>query len=132
MLELPYQGNNVSMIILLPKDKNTSSLEKLLSIERLGEWRKTLNELEVVDHIPKFKFSTEYPMANILEDIGMKSAFTPEADFSGISSSKPLFIFDIIHKAFVDLNEKETEAAASTGIVYGSALAIFGSPPPTA
>jgi serpin B len=117
MLELPYQGGRISMIILLPKSDDISSLERSLSAGRLAEWKKGLQEGRVDIYIPKFTFAAKYNMAKNLEEMGMPTAFTPEADFSGINGRKDLFINEVIHQAFVDVNERGTEAAASTVVV---------------
>jgi serpin B len=116
MLELPYQGKKISMIILLPKDDDTSSLERSLSLERLAEWKRALKEVEVEVYIPKCTLAAKYLLAKNLEDMGMNTAFSPEADFSGIDGNKDLFISQVIHQAFVDVNEEGTEAAAATAI----------------
>ncbi len=116
ILELPYQGMRISMIILLPAGNNTTSLEKSLSLEKLMEWRKSLEESEFNDvRIPKFNLSARYSLTNNFEDLGMRTAFTPGADFSGMNGRSDLFINDIIHQSFVDVNEQGTEAAAATG-----------------
>ena len=117
MLELPYRGNKISMIILLPKDENTSSLEGLLSLENLAEWKRALKDVEVDVYIPKFTFSTKYLMSKNLEDMGIKLAFNPEANFSGINGKKDFFVSEVIHQAFVDVNEQGTEAVAATAVV---------------
>jgi serpin B len=117
MLELPYQGKKISMIILLPKSDDTSSLERSLSAGRLAEWKKGLQEGRVDVYIPKFTFASKYFLVKNFEDLGMSTAFTPEADFSGINGRKDLFISEIIHQAFVDVNEKGTEAAAATSVL---------------
>ena len=83
ILELPYQGKRISMIIILPKSDNISSLEKSLSAGSLAEWKKGLQEGRVDVCIPKFTFASKYFMAKNLEDMGMSTAFTQEADFSG-------------------------------------------------
>jgi len=115
ILELPYQGKRISMIILLPKS-DISSLEKSLT-GRLAELTKGLQESRVDVYIPKFTFAAKYFMAKNLEDMGMPTAFTPGADFSGINGRKDLFINEVIHQAFVDVNEQGTEAAAATAVV---------------
>jgi len=115
ILELPYKGKRLSMIILLPMDNNTSSLVKSLSLERLMQWRASLAETEVGDvRIPKFSFSSKYSLTDNLKDLGMQNTFTPGADFSGINGRTDLFISDVIHQSFVDVNEQGTEAAAAT------------------
>ena len=116
ILELPYQGKRISMIILLPKS-DISSLEKSLTAGRLAELTKGLQEGRVDVYIPKFTFAAKYFMAKNFEDMGMPTAFTSGADFSGINGRKNLFINEVIHQAFVDVNEQGTEAAAATAVV---------------
>ncbi len=122
-LELPYQGERVSMIILLPKNDNISSLERSLSLEKLSDIRKGLQERLVEVYIPKFKFSTKYSLVDNLKGIGLTIPFASEADFSGIDGKKDLFISDVIHQAFVDVNEEGTEAAAATAVIFGATAA---------
>lgn len=117
ILEMPYVGEELSMLILLPKGDTLESLEKSLSIERLAEWRNMLKTEEVDVYIPKFKSETEYFLSKILERMGMPTAFSSNADFSGMNGTKNLFISSVIHQAFVIVNEEGTEAAATTGAV---------------
>lgn len=113
ILEMPYKGNNISMLILLPKD-DLSSLEKTLSPGKIAEWKNSLSEEKVEIHIPKFTINTRYPLAKNLGDLGMPMAFSLGADFSGIDGNKEIFLNQVIHQAFVDVDEKGTEATAAT------------------
>ncbi|MDD5194682.1 MAG: serpin family protein, partial [Candidatus Omnitrophica bacterium] len=119
ILELPYAGGELSMLILLPRQDNLAPLEKSLDAGKITEWRKALSEEEVVIFLPKFKFETKYFIADTLKEMGMLTAFTEKADFSGMTGRKDLFISDVIHQAFVDVNEEGTEAAAATGMAMG-------------
>lgn len=114
ILELPYKGDNISMLIFLPKGDNLPRLEKLLSMAKIEEWKNGLNEQEVEVHIPKFTSNAKYSLADNLGNMGILTAFTSGADFSGISSEKPLFISNVVHQAFIGVDEKGTEAAAAT------------------
>ncbi|HUW19199.1 MAG TPA: serpin family protein [Sedimentisphaerales bacterium] len=117
-LELPYVGDELSMIILLPKEfDGLNEFEKELTIDSLSKWLGELRTREVIVSVPKFQMSRQFGLAGILESMGMTDAFSPRADFSGISGNKDLFISAVIHKAYVDVNEEGTEAAAATGIV---------------
>lgn len=116
LLELLYEGEDLSMLIILPKDDYLKSLEDLLSLEKLSELRNSLSEQEVDVFLPKFKFETKYFMKKTLIEMGMPSAFL-NADFSGMDGTKNLFISNVIHQAFVEVNEEGTEAAAATGVV---------------
>lgn len=124
IVELSYEGNNASMLILLPERRDgMESLEKQLTVENLEKWRSEMTKSRLFLQIPKFTLETEYNLVQDLMVLGITDAFGP-ADFSGISSES-LFIDRAVHKAFVDVNEKGTEAAAATGIV------MLESMPPT-
>jgi serpin B len=124
ILELPYKGEELSMLVLLPKENDIDSLEQNLNINKLSEWKNMLEEQSVDVFLPKFKFETKYMMAPTLSDMGMPTAFSGSADFSGIANTG-LFISQVIHQAFVDVNEEGTEAAAATAVMMTDSL-----PPP--
>jgi len=119
VLSIPYKGNDLSMIIILPKEKNgLSRIEKDINIDRVEGWLTASDFLrmrEVIVSIPRFKITSEFELANTLSSMGMPKAFN-EADFSGMTGKKDLFIGAVIHKAFVDVNEEGTEAAAATAV----------------
>lgn len=117
IIELPYKGDKLSMLILLPKD-DLSSIESSLTVEKLSELKSQMVEthLEYI-RIPKFEFDTDYSLNEALIALGMPEAFSPGADFSGMDGARDLFIGVVIHKAFVKVDEKGTEAAAATAIV---------------
>lgn len=117
ILELLYEGEDLSMLLILPKEDDLKSLEESLSLEKLSELRNSLSEQQVDVYIPKFKFETKYFMAKTLKEMGMPTAFSGDADFSGMDGTKDLFIANVIHQAFIDVNEEGTEAAAATGVV---------------
>lgn len=123
ILDMPYKGGKLLMMVILPKDKDLDNLISLLSSDKLNQWRKNLAVSEVSVHLPKFILHTNYTLNENLEHMGMPSAFVPGlADFSGITGHKDLYIDGVYHKAFVDVNEKGTEAAAATAI----AMAVMG------
>jgi len=121
MLEMPYQGDDLSMLVLLPKKTDgLSALASNLSADNLKKWSGTMRKQEVHTYIPRFKLTEQFQLNSTLSELGMPSAFDPnKADFSGMNGKQDLFISAAIHKAFVDVNEKGTEAAAATGIVVG-------------
>lgn len=131
ILELPYEGNETSMLILLPKGDNLQALEQSLTADKLNKWRTMLNETYLAGvYLPKFKFETKYFMADTLKDMGMKTAFIyPEADFSGMDGTRNLYISAVIHQAFIDVNETGTEAAAATAVIMSMGLAPGPLPP---
>ena len=118
VLEMPYVGKDVSMLVLLPKKaEGLADLEKGLSGERLAAIVGRLHVAEVDVTLPKFKTTAEFRMDKELSALGMKQGFTPSADFSGLNGRKDdLYISFVVHKAFVDVNEEGTEAAAATGV----------------
>jgi serpin B len=123
-LELPYKGNDLSMLVLLPgKVDGLADLEQKLSARGLQDWLGKLRSQEVAVTLPRFKTTREYRLNDVLAAMGMPSAFNADrADFSGMNGTGPrLFISVVVHKAFVDVNEQGTEAAAATGV--GIALA---------
>jgi serine protease inhibitor len=115
ILEMQYDGGELSMIILLPKNDDLKSIEKSLTLEKLNDWKSRLRERRVNVFMPKFSFDTKYLLNENLKEMGMPSAFSKSADFSGIDGTKNLFINIVVHQAFVDVNEEGTEAAAATG-----------------
>jgi len=116
VLEMSYKGDKLSMIVLLPKNDNISSLENTLTLEKINEWKTKLTEQRVDVFMPKFTFDTKYFMSNTLAKMGMPTAFTNNTDFSGMDGTQNLSIQTVVHQAFVDVNEEGTEAAAATGI----------------
>jgi serpin B len=124
ILELPYTGEDVSMLILLPKEGHMGDIESQLSAERLGEWVELMEGAAVNVYLPRFTFETKYFMMEDLAEMGMPTAFTDAADFSGMNAEDQLFIDKVIHQAFIEVNEKGTEAAAATGVSIALSAAI--------
>ncbi len=116
ILEMPYSGEDLSMLVLLPKDGDMKSLENSITSENLSKWKKNISNQRVDIYIPKFKFETKYFMKNTLSEMGMPTAFKG-ADFSGMTGNKDLYISQVIHQAFVDVSEEGTEATAATAVV---------------
>ena len=120
MLQLPYRGNEVSMVVLLPKKRDgLEAMEKSLSAENLSKWLRQLrHEEKVIVTLPKFKMTREFDLERKLSELGMKDLFAPGlADLSGMTGAKNLFVSNVIHKAFVEVNEEGTEAAAATAVI---------------
>ncbi len=120
-LELPYQGEELSMLVILPKERcGLARIEEGLSADALNEWIDTLRKEEVEVHLPRFKTESQFNLNQVLSGLGMSDAFSPAlANFSGMSGINDLFISAVVHKAFVQVNEEGTEAAAATGVVVG-------------
>ncbi|KAM8966458.1 leukocyte elastase inhibitor-like [Pelodytes ibericus] len=120
MLELPYKGYDLSMIIMLPDniEDDTTGLQKLekeLTLEKFQHWTETMSPIDVHVHLPKFKLEDSYKLKSDLSRMGMVDVFSAgSADLSGISGSANLFLSEVVHKSFVEVNEEGTEAAAAT------------------
>jgi serpin B len=127
ILKLPYVGNDLSMIIVLPKKiDGLSEIESSLNTESLKAWINGLYEEEVVVFLPRFTIGFQVLLSKTLEQMGMRDAFNAGmANFSGINGTRSLYISDVIHKAFLEVNEEGTEAAAATGIVSKSIKPIM-------
>jgi serpin B len=126
VLSIPYKKNEASMLIFLPKSKeNFDTYLKLLDFEKYTGFIKHMAECKVNVTFPKFNMTSEFELKEVLSKMGMPLPFSDEADFSGITGQKNLAIDKVIHKAFVDVLEKGTEAAATTALVLkeiGSAM----------
>lgn len=121
ILEMPYKGEELSMLVLLPKEQAIEKVEQSLSAEKLNEWRNMLKERKIDIFLPKFKFETKYFMNDALQEMGITSAFdSTKADFSGMTGTKDLYITNVIHQGFVEVNEEGTEAAAATAVIVGT------------
>lgn len=122
ILELPYKGEKISMLILLPKqgedvDREYTLKDIELSSEKLNEYKSQMKETKLDSiSLPKFEFDTKYFMKDTLSNLGMPTAFSNRADFSGMTGNKDLFISGVIHQAYVKVDEKGTEAAAATAV----------------
>jgi len=117
-IQLPYGKNKqLSMIIMLPKTSLTTFLRQLTHTT-WNSWMKSFSEMEGTVLLPKFKIEYKTSLKNTLLALGMVPAFSSEtANFSGMRKQKDLVISDVIHKTFIDVNEKGTEAAAATAVV---------------
>jgi len=116
MLELPYKGNKISMLILLPS-KDLESIESSLTVEKINDYKNEMKETKLDSiSLPKFEFDTKYFINDALKELGMPTAFSGNADFSGMTGQKDLFISSVIHQAYIKVDEKGTEAAAATAV----------------
>jgi len=117
-IELPYKGKETSMLIILPSPGKMAQVEAGLSSEFFMTMYASLHSSNIFLQLPKFKFTTgSIKLADILTSLGMGVAFGDGADFSGINGTRELSISDVIHKAFVAVDEKGTEAAAATAVI---------------
>jgi serpin B len=126
-LELPFTRNEVSLVVFLPKKVDgLADFEKTLTADKLAGWLAKLKEARVDLWLPKFRTTASFRLKKTLTDMGMPLAFdVSRADFTGMTASKGIFIGDVVHQAFIDVNEKGAEAAAATAVELK-----FGGKPP--
>lgn len=117
ILEMGYEGTGIAFDVLLPRTVGgLAELEKSLTAENLVGWLGKLSTRNVQVSLPKFRAESAFSLGKVLSTMGMPTAFTARADFSGISARNGLAVSEVVHKAFVDVSEAGTEAAAATGI----------------
>ncbi len=131
-IEIPYASNQLSMVILLPSQINgCSQLEQQLSPSFLSNVLAQMTEQSVEVFLPRFTLASTFNLANTLADMGMPDAFTPDvADFSGIDGMEDLYVSFVVHKAWCQVNESGTEAAAATVIGVITSVVGGSTPPP--
>jgi len=129
-VELPYKGGELSMVILLPRQADAcGNLEKRLSLALLARSLDQMKQQNVEVFLPRFKLESSFDLNQALTSMGMPDAFGPKSDFSGMDGTKLLYISGVFHKAWGEVNEEGTEAAAATAVVV-TARALAKLPPP--
>lgn len=122
-VELPYKGNEISMLILLPDEGKFEEFEDSLDYRKLSAITAGLEKGNIQLTMPKFQFESQFSLKETLSALGMADAFSPEAaDFSGMTDSKELWLDDVSHKTCVSVDENGTEAAAATAAVMVASL----------
>ncbi|KAJ8376541.1 hypothetical protein SKAU_G00071210 [Synaphobranchus kaupii] len=137
ILEMPYKGKELSMLILLPQEIEDDStgllrLERELTYEKLIEWTQPhmMENTWIKVALPKFKMEETYNLKDILVSLGMKDAFdVSRSNFSGMSPSNGLVVSKVVHKSFVEVNEEGTEAAAATAFMLLKSCQKLSMPP---
>lgn len=120
VVELPYVGGRYSMALVMPAQGGLAEFESSLDAEKLNEILGSLSTASVTLSLPKFKLESSFGLSEAMKTLGMTDAFMPGlADFSGMEGTRNLYISDLLHKAYVDVNEEGTEAAAATAVVVG-------------
>jgi serpin B len=131
-LERPYKSGELSMIVFLPNAVDgLQAMEQAMTASNTKQWMTQLHHVsEVAVALPKFKMTQQFGLSRTLAALGMPLAFDKHAaDFTGMTEKRELYISAVIHKAYIDVNEEGTEAAAATGVVISRALAVRPQPP---
>jgi serpin B len=122
LLELPYTGDSLSMVVLLPRDVDgLAELERGLTVNKLNTWLEGLHQTKADVWLPKFKVTSQFRLDEALKALGMVNAFG-NADFSGMFERSGPSISAVVHEAFVEIDEVGTEAAAATGVIMTVSL----------
>jgi len=130
-VELPYRGGRTSLVVLLPPADQFTAFEQSLTADKVAGILTALQPADVQLYLPRFKFDTSLLLADVLKALGMPLAFdSAQADFSGATGQRDLFISNVIHKAYVAVDEKGTEAAAATAVIMVGAGAPVDQPQP--
>ncbi len=117
-LDLPYVNGEASMLILLPDEGRFEAVEQDLSPEMIRDLQQGMDHGPVILTLPKFGYTSSFSLNEALIGLGMPDAFDPDrADFSGMDGARDLFIGHVLHKAFVLVDEKGTEASAATAVI---------------
>jgi serpin B len=119
VVELDYDGREMSMVLLIPELGGMAALESSLDVATLDGYLDAITNAYIDLTIPKFEFETEFQLGKALQELGMVDAFTGAADLSGIDGTTSLSVFEVYHKTFVAVDEEGTEAAAATAVVVG-------------
>lgn len=125
VIEMPYQSDKISMAIILPVKGKENEFENEFNQEKLDSWLRNTKPQDVNISLPKFKMEGGFDASELLQNMGMKKAFTDDADFSGITVKEQLKIDKVIHKAFIEVDEDGTEAAAATAVVMMKVTSVM-------
>ena len=122
---LPYKGYRLSMIAVLPPKENPDVLRNI-DAETFSHWLDAMDTYDVDLWLPKFRTEKRYELKDVFEAIGIKLAFTNDADFSGMTCDEPLKADQVIHQTFIQVDEERTEAAAATAVpmLVGTAMPV--------
>ena len=123
-VQLPYSGEKLAMLLIVPDEGRFGEIEGHLGSSLMGDVVSTLSSASVTLTVPKFTFRTQAQLNSALKTLGMATAFDPNsADFSGMTADEKLFIDEVIHEAYIAVDEEGTEAAAATAVVMAGTSA---------
>ncbi len=126
MIELPYMNSRYAMVLLMPRDGDLNQFVQGFDLVGYNQLMAGKKQGDILLSMPKFEFEDSFSVSQALKELGMPTPFTENADFSGMyeQGAQPLYISDVIHKAFVAVDEQGTEAAAATAVIVGATSAM--------
>ncbi len=125
LVSLPYEGGNIEMIVILPAEGQFEAIQAKIDPDWLTSALDRRGSRTVNLNMPKFKVESDFSLVDALSALGMPAAFQPDqADFSGMDGRKDLYIGEVLHKAYVNVDEAGTEAAAATAVIMELAAAM--------
>jgi serpin B len=116
-VELPYAQGDLAMLLLVPHDGGFEAVDSSLSVDRIERIVSRLRDEWVDLQLPRFAFETGLALGPALSAMGLGKLLSPAADLSGISAEPGFHVSEVVHKTFIDVEERGTEAAAATGSV---------------
>ncbi|KYO34064.1 neuroserpin [Alligator mississippiensis] len=126
VLEIPYEGDEISMMIVLSRQEvPLVTLEPLVKAQLIEEWASSVKKQKVEVYLPRFTIEQEIDLKDVLKGLGVTEAFGRSADFTAMSDNKELYLAKAIHKSFIEVNEEGSEAAAASGMIAISRMAVL-------
>ncbi|XP_053566088.1 neuroserpin [Bombina bombina] len=126
VLEMPYEGDEVSLMIILSRQEvPLATLEPLVKPTLIEEWANAVKKQKVEVYLPRFKVEEAVNLKDVLKRLGITEIFSGQADLSAISENKDLFVDKMVHKSFLEINEDGSEAAAASGMIANSRMAVL-------
>ncbi|XP_019388235.1 PREDICTED: neuroserpin [Crocodylus porosus] len=126
VLEIPYEGDEISMMIILSRQEvPLVTLEPLVKAQLIEEWASSVKKQKVEVYLPRFTIEQEIDLKDVLKSLGVTEAFGRSADFTAMSDNKELYLAKAIHKSFIEVNEEGSEAAAASGMIAISRMAVL-------
>lgn len=126
VLEIPYEGDEISMVLVLSRQEvPLATLEPLVKAQLIEEWGNSVKKQKVEVYLPRFTVEQEIDLKDILKALGVTEIFIKDANLTSMSDNKELFLSKAIHKSFIEVNEEGSEAAVASGMVAISRMAVL-------
>ncbi|XP_052036308.1 neuroserpin [Apodemus sylvaticus] len=126
VLEIPYEGDEISMMLVLSRQEvPLATLEPLLKAQLIEEWANSVKKQKVEVYLPRFTVEQEIDLKDILKALGVTEIFIKDANLTAMSDNKELFLSKAVHKSFIEVNEEGSEAAVASGMIAISRMAVL-------